>query len=137
MRAVLSLVVCLTVPVAGQCALPPCDPNVAANGWTNCRGTHTQANGDRYVGEHRDGKRHGLGILTRVNGDKYVGEWRDDTANGQGSYTWANGDKYVGEFRHDKFHGQGVLTYSDGTLATQKGVSEDGKTVRGQRIPDQ
>ena len=76
MRAVLSLVVCLTVPVAGQCALPPCDPNVAANGWTNCRGTHTQANGDRYVGEHRDGKRHGLGILTRVNGDKYVGEWR-------------------------------------------------------------
>ena len=121
MKALVLISLFVAGSVSAQSALPPCAPNVAATSWTNCQGTWTDANGHKYSGEHRDGKRHGLGILTRANGDKYVGEWRDDTANGQGSYTWANGDKYVGEFRHDKFHGQGVLTYADGR-PPQEGV---------------
>ena len=68
MRAVLSLLVCLTVPAYGQSALPPCDLNVAATGWTNCQGTSIWADGHKYVGEFRDGKHHGRGILTFADG---------------------------------------------------------------------
>ena len=39
--------------------------------------THTYANGDKYVGEYKDGKLHGQGTFTYANGDKWVGEWKD------------------------------------------------------------
>ena len=35
-------------------------------------------------------------------GDKYVGEWKDGKKHGEGTYTTANGHKYVGEFKDDK-----------------------------------
>ena len=44
----------------------------------------------------------GQGTYTYANGDKYVGEWKDGVMHGQGTFTWANGDKYVGEFKDDK-----------------------------------
>lgn len=44
------------------------------------------ADGDNYVGEWLNGKRHGQGILTYANGDKYVGEWNDNKRNGQGTF---------------------------------------------------
>jgi hypothetical protein len=87
--------------------------------WFDCVGTHTYTNGDKYVGEWRDGKRHGQGTLTLANGDKYVGEWRDNKWHGQGTYAhgpssqWA-GQKYVGEYRDGKKHGQGTATFADG-----------------------
>jgi hypothetical protein len=70
MRAMLFLLVCLTVPAFGQSTLPPCDPNVAVASWTNCQGTFTHANGNKYVGEFRDSKHHGQGIGTLANGDR-------------------------------------------------------------------
>jgi hypothetical protein len=96
--------------------------------------------GDKYVGEYRDGKRHGQGTYyfladNQFKGDKYVGEFRDGKPNGQGTYTWANGNKYVGEYRDGKRHGQGILTYADGR-PPQEGVWEDNKFVRAERIPD-
>ena len=91
MRAVLSLLVCLTIPALGQSALQLCDPNVAVTSWTNCQGTATDADGHKYSGELRDGKRHGQGTYTFANGNKYVGEFRDDRPNGQGTLTYADG----------------------------------------------
>ena len=91
MRAILSLLVCLTIPALGQSALQPCDPNVAVTSWTNCQGTATDADGHKYSGELRDGKRHGQGTYTFANGNKYVGEFRDDRPNGQGTLTYADG----------------------------------------------
>jgi len=49
---------------------------------------------------------HGQGTITyekgEFEGDKYIGEWKNGKQNGQGIYTWgggtAKGDKYVGEF---------------------------------------
>ena len=32
--------------------------------------------GDKYVGEYKNGKRHGQGTYTYPIGDKYVGEWK-------------------------------------------------------------
>ena len=62
MRAMLFLLVCLAVPAYGQSTLPPCDPNVAVASWTNCQGTFTHANGNKYVGQARDDKSNGQGI---------------------------------------------------------------------------
>ena len=42
------------------------------------QGTMTWANGDKYVGEWKDAKRHGKGTGTYADGDKYVGKWKDD-----------------------------------------------------------
>ena len=68
MRTLLLFFVFLMAPAYGQSTLPACDPNVASTFWTNCQGTGTISNGDRYVGEFRDG-----------------------TYNGQGAYTFADG----------------------------------------------
>jgi len=53
-------------------------------------------NGEKYVGEFKDGKRHGQGKVTIPNGSKYEGEWKDDEFNGQGKYTFSNGGSFVG-----------------------------------------
>jgi len=49
------------------------------------------------------------------NGSRYVGEWKDGKKHGQGTFTSPDGDKYVGEFKDGKFHGQGTWTSTDGT----------------------
>ena len=63
-------------------------------------------NGSRYVGDWKDGKKHGQGTYTygkgQGEGDKYVGEFKGGFKNGQGKYIWSNGDKYVGVFKDDK-----------------------------------
>ena len=75
-------------------------------------------NGSRYVGEWKDGKKHGQGTYTsgkgEGEGDKYVGEFKGGFKNGHGKYIWSNGDEYVGEFKDDKPNGQGTYTWSDG-----------------------
>ena len=37
------------------------------------------------------------------NGDKYVGEFKDGKKHGQGTYTYTDGRKYVGEFKNGNF----------------------------------
>ena len=87
------------------------------DGYTG-KGTHTYGKGkwegEKYVGEHKDGKMHGQGTYTYANEYQYVGEWKDEKEHGQGIYTYANGEKYVGEFQNDQKHGQGTYTCTDG-----------------------
>ena len=107
----------------------------------------TLLGGSKYVGEWRDGKRHGKGTLTFASGTIYVGEWRDGNFHGEGTWTgygvkyvgefvdgnhhgkgtvtWANGDEYVGEWRDHKQHGEGTETYADGTV--KAGVWQNGE----------
>ena len=59
-------------------------------------GSLTVPNGEKYVGEFKDGKKHGQGTVTIPNGSKYEGEWKDDEFNGQGTYTFSNGGSFVG-----------------------------------------
>ena len=89
-------------------ALPPC-PSDQNQSYDNCFGTVTFADGDKYVGELKDGKWHGQGTFTFANGREYIGEWKEGRKNGQGIYTYASGDKYVGEWKDDKWHGQGTF----------------------------
>ena len=78
------------------------------------QGTVTYSNGKKYVGEFKNGKKHGQGTQTWSDGDKYVGEHKDGKKDGQGTYTWSDGSKYVGEFKKGKRHGKGVSTALDG-----------------------
>jgi len=65
-------------------SLPPC-PGSYETTWTNCVGTYTYANGDKYVGENKDNKWHGQGTVTYTDGDQYVGQWKDDKQHDQES----------------------------------------------------
>jgi len=97
-----------------QSNLPACPQDQNAF-WTNCYGTLTFSNGNKYVGEFRDNKRNGQGTFTWATGTNYVGEFRDDKRNGRGTFTWADGTNYVGEFRDNNKNGQGTLTFSTGS----------------------
>ena len=120
----------LILSVSHASALPNCTGSWSASNWKNCFGTYTYTNGDKYVGEFKNGKRHGQGTLTYPDGDKYVGEYKDNKRHGQGTYTygpnseWA-GDKYVGEWKDNIPHGQGTLTLANGGKSV--GAWENGK----------
>ena len=81
-------------------------------------------NGTKYMGEWKDGKRHGQGNMTYHDGRKYVGEWKDGGKNGQGTFTSPDGEKYVGEWKDNKFHGQGTYTFGKGEFDGNKYVGE-------------
>lgn len=61
-------------------ALQKCPGSYNANTWTNCEGTYyyladNQFKGDKYVGEFRDGKKHGQGTYTSADGRVTEGIW--------------------------------------------------------------
>ena len=88
------------------------------------RGTFTNPDGRKYEGEWKDGEYHGRGTMTLPDGEKYEGEWKDGKRNGRGTETWPDGEKYEGEFQNDKYHGKGVAIYPDG--AKYEGEFQDG-----------
>ena len=61
------------------------------------KGTFTWADGSKYVGEFKNGEKHGHGTLTykkgKYKGDKYVGKWKYDVFHGKGTYTFSEGNK--------------------------------------------
>ena len=66
----------------------------------NGQGTYTSSDGDKYVGEFKDGKQHGQGTLTTTDGQKYVGGWK----NGE---KW-NGTQYDKDVNINKKYVNGV-----------------------------
>ena len=80
----------LLVHVTSAVAFPKCPGNYDKTTWTNCEGTHSFVDGATYVGEYKDGRRHGQGTMTFANGDKYVGEWKDARYHGRGTYSGGN-----------------------------------------------
>ena len=74
------------------------------------QGTFIYDNGDKYVGEFKDGRRHGQGTFTAADGDKYVGEWRDGERHGRGTASFPNGNQYVGEWKDDRFTAQDIVS---------------------------
>jgi len=79
----------------------------------NGKGKITYSN-SIYVGECKNGKREGHGILTFSDGENYDGQWENDKKNGTGIFSWSDGTNYSGEWKNDKKEGHGILTYSDG-----------------------
>ena len=78
------------------------------------QGTYTWPSGQKYVGQYKDGKYHGQGTMTWPEGQKYVGQWKDDVRAGEGTMAYADGHKYVGQWKDYKRNGKGTMTYPDG-----------------------
>ena len=113
---------------SGASTEAPCPPGSEAAGSINCVGELNFLNGEKYVGEVRDGQPNGQGTYTWANGAKYAGQWTNGQRNGRGMYTWPNGERYVGEFRNNKKHGQGTLIYANGRKYV--GEFKDGNPVQ-------
>ena len=116
--------------------------------WNNCQGTYNFVSGNQYIGEFKDGLRHGRGTytnkdgspgivgewkdgyihgqgtMTYPDGSKYEGEWKDGFMHGQGTFTFSYGRQYVGEYKDSLRHGQGTMTYPDGTK--DEGIWKEG-----------
>lgn len=72
-------------------------------------------NGDMYVGEYVDNKRHGTGTYFFANdGIIYTGKWADNLRNGIGRIVYPDGGRFLGNWTNDKKHGEGRYTYPDG-----------------------
>ena len=57
---------------------------------------------NRYVGEMRNGMRHGYGVFFYSNGGKYEGQWDFNLKHGFGCFTFHDGSQYIGKFYHDR-----------------------------------
>jgi len=69
--------------VFSQSNLPKCQGANTAS-WSNCIGSYTNTNGNKYEGEYLNGKAHGYGVYLYVLGDRYVGQWIDGLQEGLG-----------------------------------------------------
>jgi hypothetical protein len=108
-------------------SLPKCEGDDPTK-WNNCEGTVNLEGGNKYSGELRSGVTfHGQGTYTWADGQKYVGEWKNGAINGQGTLTWADGSKYVGEWKDFKRHGQGTYTSTKGIRSEGPWVEDEFK----------
>ena len=69
---------------------------------------YSLANGDKYIGEVYENKRHGKGKYIFNNGDSIECLWNDNKINDQITYSWTNGSKYKGEWKNGHPVGRGV-----------------------------
>ena len=86
-------------------SLPKCEGTNPMK-WNNCKGTLTFPNGDKYIGEFKDGKKHGKGTSTWDNGLKHVGEYKNGKRHGKGTQTFSDGEKWVGKYKSFYKHGK-------------------------------
>jgi hypothetical protein len=137
----LSILACQTVPTDGYTTVNNgCGGTITAtfvNGLANGQGTTVCADGDKYVGEFKDNKIHGLGTYyyqanNQFKGDKYVGEFKDGKLHGQGTLTKASGEKYVGEWKDNKRNGQGINLFADGRRF--EGIWENDNFIREAKV---
>lgn len=82
----------------------------------NGQGAFIYPSGAKYVGNFKEGKIHGKGILYFSNGDEYNGNWVDHYRTGEGKITFKKGGQYTGTFKKNKFDGYGKYVYPNGDL---------------------
>lgn len=61
-------------------------------------------NGNKYIGETKDGKRHGRGIYIWKNGDAWYGPWEDGIRKGFGIEMYYNGSIKYGRWSNDTYY---------------------------------
>jgi len=100
-------------------------------------GPYKYENGATYLGQYKEGKRHGRGRLVWPDGSVYVGYWKDDHSNIRGRMIHSEGDWYEGDWLDDKAEGKGIYTHADGTVY-QGDWANDLQNGQGvERWPDQ
>lgn len=104
-------------------------PSFAQTGCTigdcdNGKGRFIFDNGDRYIGEFKNGLPHGRGSYFNKDGSNYKGPFVNGKRQGYGTFTWTNGDQYIGEYKNNMRDGEGTYTNANGKQ--QKGIWKDG-----------
>jgi hypothetical protein len=75
---------------------------------------HTYSNGDHYIGQSLNSKRHGQGTYTWKSGKQYKGEFAFHHPDGTGMMKYVSGATYLGEWKKGKRHGYGQWKSSSG-----------------------
>ena len=94
------------------------------NGKPNGLGVLFYTKGVKYIGEWKNGE-FIEGTMTKPDGSFYVGEYKDGIPNGQGTYTSSNGEKFEGEWKDEK-PWNGTYYDKDGNI---KGKFVNGKEI--------
>ena len=93
------------------------------------RGIYISRNGWLYEGEWRNEK-NGRGRMLLDDGGQYIGEFKDGLKHGQGKEIEANGDYYEGDFEYGKGkHGVGTQ-YDAFSRRTRQVEYKNGKLIR-------
>jgi hypothetical protein len=77
-------------------------------------GSVNYANGGKYVGGFKNGKRHGLGSFVFANGDRFRGHYVEGKREGYGTYEFTSGERYEGYFHNGKYHHWGLYFFKNG-----------------------
>ena len=70
-------------------------------------------NGEKYIGEMKNGLKTGKGILYYNKDDekkrkRYEGDFKNDKIEGKGIFYWNDGSRYEGDFKNNKREGKGI-----------------------------
>ncbi len=106
----------------------------------NCKngyGTLILENGDRYIGQFKNGNFNGYGKLDCIIGERYVGEFKNGDFNGEGTLKVSDGSKYIGDFVNGDFNGLGTYYYPDGKIDRGKWKNGEfvGSAKKGVSVP--
>jgi hypothetical protein len=74
----------------------------------------------------------GRGIETWADGRRYEGDFKNGKKDGEGTFEWPNGNKYLGSWRNGKQHGVGVWIAAEehGVVTKRQGEWVNGKRQR-------
>ena len=111
------ILLCVIIPVSQAEAVPNCNETVPV--WTDCFGTLSYPNGNKYIGGFTNYNFEGKGSIYRSSGDIYIGGWKNGVFDGHGIYYFlsdniAKGEIFEGQFKNGERNGQGTLTFPNG-----------------------
>ena len=84
------------------------------NGERHGEGTYTFGDGSEYNGRWKNNKKDGYGALEYDDGSAYYGYFKNGNRNGAGQLNYANGDVYIGRFKEGKLDNLGVMYKKNG-----------------------
>lgn len=74
---------------------------------------------ESYVGDWRNGRKHGFGLQKFASGDTYEGDFADGKFQDRGKYSYANGDEFMG-FWDKGIKTNGTFYFKDGRVSTRR-----------------
>ena len=96
------------------------DKNIKESKYNNIQkeeGKITYKNGQYYIGEKMNGKRHGQGKQYSKDGNIiYEGDWVDDKYEGYGKVVIPNLGYHIGEFKNGQIEGKGQVINENGNV---------------------
>eukprot|EP00088_Acartia_fossae_P043016 TRINITY_DN4524_c0_g1_i12.p2 TRINITY_DN4524_c0_g1~~TRINITY_DN4524_c0_g1_i12.p2 ORF type:complete len:141 (-),score=12.95 TRINITY_DN4524_c0_g1_i12:107-472(-) len=69
-----------------------------------------------YIGDFKNGRRHGSGVETYSDGNFYRGQFVDGKRHGYGTMVWNSTQYYSGEYEEGMQNGYGTLVMPDGKI---------------------